>query len=58
MRKLANGVRAAQVAVVREAGKISRLANLKISKCGGLEDSEGNGKERKKAERKFGEKRV
>ena len=58
MRKLANGVRAAQVAVVREAGKISRLANLKISKCGGLEDSEGNGKERKRAERKFGEKRV
>ena len=38
--------------------KISKLANLKISKCGGLEDSEGNGKVRKIAERGFGKKRV
>ena len=35
-----------------------KLANLKISKCGGLEDSEGNGKERKRVRRSFGEKRV
>ena len=58
MRKLVNGVRAAQATVVREAGKISRLANLKISKCGGLEYSEGNGKVRKKVKRNFGEKRL
>ena len=38
--------------------KISKLANLKISKCGGLEDSEGNVKVRKIAERGFGKKRV
>jgi len=29
-----------------------------MRKCGGLEDSEGNGKERKRAERSFDEKRV
>ena len=28
-----------------------------MRKCGGLEDSEGNGKERKRAEKSFGEKR-
>ena len=58
MRKLANGVRAAQVAVVREAGKISRLANLKISKCGGLEYSEGNGIFQKETKESFGEKKL
>jgi len=57
-RKLANEVLAAQAVVARRAGKISRLANLKISKCGGLEDSEGNGEERKRVERKFDEKRL
>jgi len=29
-----------------------------MRKCGGLRGSEGNGKERKRAERSFGEKRV
>ena len=51
-------MRAAQATVARRAGKISKLENEKISKCGGLEDSEGNGKERKRAKRSFGEKRV
>ena len=36
--------------------KISKLGNEKISKCGGLRSSEGNGKERKGAERNFDEK--
>jgi len=35
-----------------------KLANLKISKCGGLEDSEGNGEVRKRRGSDFGEKRV
>ena len=35
-----------------------KLANLKISKCGGLEDSEGNGDFQKEVGRDFGEKRV
>ena len=52
-------MRAARAVVARRAsGKISRLANLKISKCRGLENSEGNREVRKRAERNFGEKRV
>jgi len=39
-------------------GKISRLANLKISKCGGLEDSEENGGFRKGKGEGFDGKRV
>ena len=35
-----------------------KLANLKISKCGGLEDSEGNGEVRKRRGSDFGEKKV
>ena len=57
-RKLANEVLAAQAVVARRAGKISRLANLKISKCGGLEIPEGNGGIRKRGARIFDEKRV
>ena len=38
------------------AGGISKFGNEKISKCGGLGSSEGNGEERKKAERNFDEK--
>ena len=45
-------VRAAQEREIREFG------NEKISKCGGLEDSEGNGKVRKKGGRIFDEKRL
>ena len=35
-----------------------RVGNEKISKCGGLEGSEGNEKVRKRRGRVFGEKRV
>ena len=38
--------------------EIRELANLKISKCGRLEGSEGNGKVRKGVERGFDEKRL
>ena len=48
--KFGNEVRAAL------AGGISKFGNEKISKCGGLGSSEGNGEERKGAERNFGEK--
>jgi len=39
-------------------GKISKLGNEKISKCGGLSSSKGSGGERKRSEREFDEKRL
>ena len=45
-------VRAAQEREIRKFG------NEEISKCGGLEDSEGNGDFQKEVGRDFGEKRV